>query len=165
MKQKTDRTNRNRIIFISAGALMAAAAAAATVILIVSARPPVRVKGFALVEERGDERVFVSPEGFYCRFHAEENYPAKDLGFWRDALSNKMDVCGYTRLFEESPDAPGPAVCYFEWGAPYGSEDYVYATILSVKGKRLFIGEAAGELSMFQAYRAPIMAAFREMVR
>jgi hypothetical protein len=165
MKRKINKANRNKKIVISAVAMLAVGAIVVAVVLIVSARPSVRVNGFALVEERGDERVYVSPEGFYCRFHAEENYPAKDLSFWRDALSNKMDVCGYTRLFEESPGAAGPAICYLEWGAPYGSEDYVYATALSVKGNRLYIGEAAGELSMFQAYRAPIMSAFREMVR
>jgi hypothetical protein len=165
MKRKINKANRKKKIIITAGATLAAAAITIVVILIVSARPRVTVRGFALVEERGDERAYVSPEGFYCRFHAEENYPAKDLGFWRDALSNKMDVCGYTRLFEESPGAAGPAISYFEWGATYGNEDYVYATVLSVKGNRLFIGEAAGELSLFKAYRAPIIAAFRDMVR
>jgi hypothetical protein len=162
MKRKT---KPNRFTVIAAGALILTAAAVAAVILIVTSRTPGAVGGLALVEERGDERVYVTPEGFYCRFRTEENYPAKDLKFWRDALINKMDVCGYTRLFEETPGQSGPSFCYLEWGAPLGNEDYVYATALAVKGNRIIIGEAAGELALFQKYRAPIIAAFTGMAR
>jgi hypothetical protein len=162
MKRKPKRID---VVLMAGAIVLVAAAATVAVVLIAGALTVPAVAGFALVEGRGDERVYVTPEGFYCRFYAEENYPAKDLAFWRDALRNKMDVSGYTALHEEGFSSAQSSACYLEWGAPLGNEDYVYATALAVKDGRLYVGEAAGEMSLFRKYRAPIVAAFRELVR
>jgi hypothetical protein len=156
--------NKTKVV-IASGIFTCLLAAGAVAVALFSQPASAALPGFALVSDRNEEHVFVSPEGFYCRFHEEENYPKKGVRFWRDALANKMNAAGYTPLFEERLAAGGPGACYCEWGAPLGSQDYVYATVLSVKGDRLFIGEAAGEISLFAKYRQPIIDSVREVIR
>jgi hypothetical protein len=156
---------RQTKFFLAAALGVAAAASVVVTIIILAGGRDLTVPGFARLSENGDERVYVTPEGFYFRVHREDNYPVKDLRFWRDALAAKMDKSGYTRLFEDRLSAGRRAGCYFEWGAPYGNEDYVYVTALLLEGDTLLVGEAAGEISLFSPYRPAIMEAMLNLAR
>jgi hypothetical protein len=153
----------NKVIIVIIALVLLFTAGTVSFILL-TGKTAVSIKGFAVLNHRDNATTFLSPEGFYYQVHIEENYPLKDFQFWYAALKKKMDIAGYTPLFEEVLSTGGNMRCYMEWGAPYGNEDYVYMINLIVCGNKLIIGEAAGEITQFQKYRSPIIESLKTKV-
>jgi len=113
-----------------------------------------------------DSREFkaVSPEGVVFRVRSEENKPFAELPFWKEALKKRMLDAGYIFL-REAPitavaanDQPGYLL---ELTAPLGEEDYTYLTAVFVRGKKIVIAEAAGEVTDLDSRRDAILAAIQ----
>lgn len=117
----------------------------------------VKPEGFAEMEEKGYYKA-VSPEGVIYKVRTVENYPLKDLGFWSRALKKHLEDEGYRFVAEKSFNTTTNSGTLFEWGAPYGNEDYIYLTAILVEGKQIIIAEAAGEFSLFVRYREAIQS-------
>ena len=79
----------------------------------------------------------VSPEGLTFKVRLIPNYPPKELNFWGRALKKHLQDEGYRFISEESFTATGGEGLAFEWGAPYGSDDYIYLTAILVKDKKI----------------------------
>ena len=52
-------------------------------------------EGFARVEKSPEYTLAVSPEGLKLRIRTTENYPVKDLVFWKEALETQLQQEGY----------------------------------------------------------------------
>lgn len=103
----------------------------------------------------------VSPEGVLFRVRYVKNYPVKEINFWQEAVKIHLEREGYELIKEEEFDAGGKKGVFFEWGAPYGHENYVYMTAIAVFGKRISIAEAAGELSLYQKYKEALVSSLK----
>ena len=121
----------------------------------IKAAPP---EGFAWTKDRSNIFKAVSPEGMKYRIRSTKNYPQKDLEFWEVALESHLLSEGY-ELFNEPGtfEAYGKKGVFFEWGLSYAGEDHIYLTALIVKGKKIIIAEAAGEMSIYNIYRDSII--------
>ncbi|MBN2532949.1 MAG: hypothetical protein JXB88_08660 [Spirochaetales bacterium] len=100
----------------------------------------------------------VSPEGVLYRVRYVKNYPVKEIGFWQEAVKIHLEREGYELIDQTEFDAGGRKGVFFEWGAPYGQENYIYMTAIAVFGKRIAIAEAAGELDLYHKYRQALVA-------
>ena len=96
----------------------------------------------------------LSPEGLPFRVRSFRNEPAKDLGFWGEALKSHLVKEGYRPNGEgrsfQAGNLPGSAQ---EWVVPYGQESYVYLTALVVAGDRILLAEAGGPYKLYAEYR------------
>ena len=140
---------RARFLLIMAAALAFASCGT------IKAVPP---EGFAWNKE--SSRVFkaVSPEGMKYRIRSVKNYPQKNLEFWETALEAHLQSEGYSPFNEPGTfKANGKDGVYFEWGLSYAGEDHIYLTAVIVKGKKIIIAEAAGEISIYNLYRDSII--------
>lgn len=103
----------------------------------------------------------VSPEGVLYRVRYVKNYPVKEIGFWEKAVKIHLEREGYELIAEEKFNTGGKKGVFFEWGAPYGHENYVYMTAIAVFGERIAIAEAAGELSLYHKYRDALVSSLK----
>jgi hypothetical protein len=99
----------------------------------------------------------ISPEGLAFRVRSFRNEPAKDLGFWAEALHSHLAKEGYraggeARSFEAG-NLQGSAR---EWVVPYGQESHLYLTALLVAGDRILLVEAGGPYKLYLEYRASL---------
>ena len=115
-------------------------------------------EGFATFESLSDFRA-VSSDGVTYRVRTEENEPAADLAFWREALKKRMQDAGYTVVKEGAIDAKGRPGYLLELAAPIGRQDYAYAIGIFVRGKRIVIVESTGEVTRFAGHRKAVLAA------
>ncbi|MBN2444697.1 MAG: hypothetical protein JXJ04_25300 [Spirochaetales bacterium] len=99
----------------------------------------------------------ISPEGVLYRVRYVKNYPEKDIMFWQKAVKLHLEKEGYDYLTETEFDAKGKKGILFEWGAPYGHENYIYMTAIIVSGKKIAIAEAAGEFTLYQEYKDELL--------
>ena len=118
--------------------------------------------GFAELAGRPEYRA-ISPEGVTYKVRLIPNYPPKELDFWGRALKKHLADEGYRFLGEASFTAAGGEGLSFEWGAPYGNEDYIYLTAILVKDKKIAIAEAAGEYKLFGRYREALKASLASL--
>jgi hypothetical protein len=122
-------------------------------------------EGFAEIDVRGRDRYLaVSPEGVRFSLRTVKNYPEKELSFWKDALKNHMEEAGYALI--EGPEtisAKEREGVFFEWGAPYQGEDYLYLTGLFISGKKIVIAEAAGPYELYSRHRETLQKALEEL--
>jgi hypothetical protein len=95
----------------------------------------------------------ISPEGLLYRVRYVKNYPKKEIEFWQEALKNQLIKEGYHFIEEKEFELPGRKGVMFEWGAPYGNENYIYLTAIAVFGDRIAVAEAAGEHALYHLYR------------
>ena len=117
--------------------------------------------GFSTYRVRREHRS-VSPDGVVYRVRAFRNRPPADLGFWSEALANRMEDAGYTALRSGPVDAATLGRGTFvELTAPLGADDAVYAVGVFVRGRRLVVVEAAGEVSRYEARRPDVVDAIR----
>jgi hypothetical protein len=117
-------------------------------------------KGFA------DKTVYneynaISPEGVLYRVRYVDNYPEKDIAFWQEAVKVHLEKEGYEYISHSEFDAHGKKGVLFEWGAPYGHENYIYMTAILVTGKKIAIAEAAGEFSLYHEYKDALLASVK----
>ena len=97
----------------------------------------------------------LSPEGLPFRVRGFKNAPAKDLGFWTEALKSHLTKEGYRPNGEARPFQAGSlAGSLLEWVVPYGEESYLYLTALLATGKRIILAEAAGPYELYIQYRS-----------
>lgn len=114
-------------------------------------------EGFAVANVRAGELYSaVSPEGIFFSVKTENNYPLKDIDFWREALKNQFDKNGYQLYKEEELYAGSNKGVLFEWLAPYSGSTYIYLTYITVNNDKIIIAEAAGEVNLFKEYREAI---------
>jgi hypothetical protein len=119
--------------------------------------------GFA--ELRNDSVYYaISPEGILFRVHTVRNYPEKNLDFWSKAVKNHLVEEGYQFIKEEKFDAPKKPGVLFEWGAPYGRENYIYLTGIIVSGGRIAVAEAACEYSLYATNRDSLLGSIKSIV-
>lgn len=113
-------------------------------------------EGFAKITDKSYFKA-VSPEGVVFKVHCEKNYPVKGLEFWGRALRNHLADEGYRFIKEDKFNAGSTPGILFEWGAPYGNEDYIYLTALLVRDRTIAIAEAAGEFTLYTGYRNALL--------
>jgi hypothetical protein len=133
--------------------------------LLMIACSPVSLKkpeGFA--EQRvGNEYYAISPEGTLFRARSIRNYPEKSLDFWAKAVKKHLEDEGYQFIKEEGFDALKKPGVLFQWGAPYGRDNYIYLTAIIVSGDKIGIAEAACEFSLFAGYRDSLFASIKSI--
>jgi len=117
-------------------------------------------EGFAKIDDSDELYTAVTPEGMKLSIRKEKNYPQKEAAFWGDALSHHLNEEGYTKVSEDEGaiafDCPAGKGAYVEWGVPYGGKDYLYLTGVVVRGKDLFVVQAAGPYSVYKQYQKGI---------
>lgn len=117
-------------------------------------------EGFAKIEDSAELYTAVTPEGMKLSIRKEKNYPEKGTAFWGEALSHHLDEEGYTRISEGDEvitfECPAGKGAYVEWGVPYGGKDYLYLTGVVVRGKDLYVIQAAGPYSVYKQYQEGI---------
>ncbi len=118
--------------------------------------------GFAEIESGKIYRA-VSPEGLPFRVRQFKNYPEQDLDFWKQALEVHLTQEGYQFISESEAEADGKKIVCYEWGAPCGEDDYIYLTAVKVKGKKILVAEAAGEMKLFEKYRDGILNSIKSL--
>ncbi|MCP4297516.1 MAG: hypothetical protein GY786_18110, partial [Proteobacteria bacterium] len=108
-------------------------------------------EGFALVDKRGVYRA-ISPEGVRFQVRKGKNYPLKGIDFWSTALMHHLEETGYQRKDEGELIEIGNGNRLFavEWGLSAGNRDYLYMTAIVPFRKKIYIIEAAGEISAFK---------------
>jgi hypothetical protein len=106
----------------------------------------------------------LSPEGLAFRVRSFRNEPAKDLGFWGEALESHLRKEGYRPNGEgrsfQAGNLPGSAL---EWVVPFGQESYVYLTALLVAGDRILLAEAGGPYKLYLEYRSSLLESLESM--
>ncbi|MBA7687477.1 hypothetical protein ES703_95940 [subsurface metagenome] len=119
--------------------------------------------GFAESRDRGLYRA-VSPEGLLYKVHLVKNYPEQELEFWGRALKNHLTREGYYFTGREESFRAGdrPGILY-EWGLPYGNEDYIYLTAIVVFDKKIAVAEAAGVHTVFRQYRQALLDSIKSI--
>ena len=159
---RTDHSSRRRFQAGTAAAL--ALALALTSCTTLRVEPPA---DFAVFREPSSrEQVFtaVTPEGMKYRVRAAANYPKQELSFWSDALAAQLEKEGYTRLGEpERFTSNGREGTAFEWGVPYGEENYIFLTAILVDGNEILIAEAAAEASVYERYRGSLLESVKSI--
>jgi hypothetical protein len=117
-------------------------------------------EGFAKIEDSDELYTAVTPEGMKLSIRKEKNYPKKGTAFWGEALSHHLEEEGYIRVSENDGviifDCPAGKGAYIEWGVPYGGKDYLYLTGVVVRGKDLYVIQAAGPYSVYKQYQKGI---------
>ncbi len=121
-------------------------------------------EGFAEIKEKDYYRA-VSPEGVLYSVRVARNEPQMDLGFWAKALRNHLEKEGYRVLAEdgESFETGEREGILYEWGVPYGNEDYIYLTAIVVSGKTIAIAEAGGEHTDYRNYRNVLLDSLKSL--
>jgi len=130
-------------------------------------------EGFAEIKEKGSYRTrgsselyrAVSPEGMILKIRKEKNYPPMELEFWAKTLQNHLIKEGYILISEQgSFETETNKGMFFEWGLPYGNEDYIYLTALLVFDKEIIIGETAALQSIYKNYRSSIIESLKSII-
>ncbi len=115
-------------------------------------------EGFAAFDDWSRFRA-VSADGVMYRVRSEDNDPKAGLPFWREALKKRMLDAGYIFVSDGELKAASEPGYLLELAAPVGQEDYTYLVAFFVKGSRLVVVEASGEVTKFRPRRAAILAA------
>lgn len=118
--------------------------------------------GFASYTQAGKIRA-VSPEGVVYRVRTEDNKPFAELAFWKEALKKRMLDAGSIFLNESPIEADAQEGYLLELTAPYGQQDYTYLVAVFVRGKKIVIAEAAGEVSDLATRRAAVLEAIQNL--
>jgi hypothetical protein len=144
---------------------MVLAASVALVLITSCSRIKVsKPEGFAEIKERKSYRA-VSPEGVLYSVRIARNKPRMDLDFWAKALKNHLVKEGYRILNEEGESFKTSRTdgILYEWGVPYGNEDYIYLTAIVVSGKTIAIAEAGGEHTNYRSYRTALLESLKTL--
>ena len=107
-------------------------------------------------QKEGGKIVFYSPDGFKAAIKSEKNKPEKNTAFWAEALRTQLEGEGYLILSEKPYTSDNLEWVSFTWLLPKGQRYYKYMTALSVRDKRIFIMEAAGEKDIFDSYEKDV---------
>jgi hypothetical protein len=118
--------------------------------------------GFAELR-KGSSYYAISPEGVLFRVRHVENYPEKNLDFWSKAVKKHLTEEGYQFIDQEGFSATKNPGVLFQWGAPYGRENYIYLTAIIVLGKDIAVAEVACEYSLFATYRDSLLASLKSV--
>lgn len=120
-------------------------------------------EGFALIEE-GERFIAVSPEGLRYRVKIEDNYPVKDVEFWKAALVRQLEEEGYAPWGDgEYFDCPAGRGFFIEWNVPYGGETYTYLTGIVPQGDVIYVAESAAEFSIYKTYRDALIESMKSI--
>jgi len=121
-------------------------------------------EGFAVhAAGAGKEMRALSPDGVLYSARALDNEPVADLAFWKSALKTRMSQAGYRVLGDSSFATAGADAALLKLAAPLGQKDYLYFVAISVRGKKIWVVEAAGEAARFHAREAEILKAMAAM--
>ncbi len=78
-------------------------------------------------------------------------------------MKKRMLDAGYIFLNEAPIEADAQEGYLLELTAPYGQRDYTYLMAVFVRGKKIIIAEAVGEVSDLAARRAAILEAIQNL--
>lgn len=120
-------------------------------------------EGFAEIQKSTMYKA-MSPEGLPFQVRSFKNYPKKDLSFWKKALKAHLQQEGYKLISEKTLGEESSEVHCFEWGAPYGGADYIYLTALMIKGKKILLAEAAGNMKLYNEHQHAIMKSLETLI-
>ncbi len=118
--------------------------------------------GFAAWKKRGRYQA-VSPDEVLFRVRTARNKPQADLGYWREALRNRMSDAGYAIVSEADIQASGHEGVLLELGAANGEQDQTYIVAVFVSGRTLVIAEATAEATRMRARRDAVVTAISGM--
>ncbi len=145
----------NRISVL--GAIWLAGCAGGVKSVAVKAPAP---EGFAVHRAgAGKEMRALSPDGVMYSARALANEPAADLVFWKTAMKTRMSQAGYRVLGDSSFALAGSDAALLKLAAPLGQKDYLYFVVISVRGKKIWVVEAAGEAARFHARASEVLKA------
>jgi hypothetical protein len=118
-------------------------------------------EGFAELKLRRTYRA-VSPEGVLYSVRTVRNYPRQGLAFWEETLRGHLLDEGYQLIGEGErfPTEQGEGMLY-EWGLPYGQNDYLYLTAVIPAGRRIVVAEAAGEQTLYRRHRDALLKSLK----
>jgi hypothetical protein len=122
-------------------------------------------EGFAEIEGQGRGKYLaVSPEGVRFSVRLVKNYPRQEMAFWQDAMSNYLTEAGYA-LLDGPHEFSGDqwTGVYFEWGAPYLGEDYIYFTGIIPSKDQIVVIEAAGAYDLYRKYSETILQTLKNI--
>jgi len=118
--------------------------------------------GFAAWRKRGRFQA-VSPDEVLFRVRTARNKPRADLGYWREALRNRMSDAGYKVLAESDISASGHPGVLLELGAANGEQDQTYLVAVFVSGRKLVIAEATAEATRMRTRKDALLTAISGM--
>ena len=120
-------------------------------------------RGFAAYEDSAASQRFraVSSDGVMFTVRSERHKPQAELSFWHEALKSRMLAAGYALVGEQEIEASGTSGQLLELAAPLGALDYSYLVALFVTQRRIYIAEAAGEVTRLNAHKSAILDAIR----
>jgi hypothetical protein len=101
-------------------------------------------------------------DGVVYRVRSAKNKPKADIGFWSEAVAQRMEEAGYhpydpeAGIASEELQDGGTLIRLI---APMGSEDYAYWVAFRIEGGELVITEAAGEAAAFQSHAVALREA------
>ncbi|MEL6349557.1 MAG: DUF4349 domain-containing protein, partial [Myxococcota bacterium] len=96
--------------------------------------------GFAPYRWPRREDRAVSPDDIVFRVRAEKHKPKADLGFWEEALLERMAAAGYQPAGDPKRlTVDGVQGTMVEFNAPLGTDDYTYLVALFPNGRKLII--------------------------
>ncbi|MGK0289342.1 MAG: hypothetical protein ACI86H_000779 [bacterium] len=119
-------------------------------------------KGFALFHETEAYKA-VTPDKVIYKIRTKENKPFADLSFWKHALKRHMLNNGYHFQSEEEIQAIDKKGYLLDLVASLGNSDYSYLVAIFMKGKRILIVEAAGEVKNFRSRRKDIIQSIQNL--
>ena len=113
-------------------------------------------EGFALASEKPWFQA-VSPEGVRLRLRAVKNYPEQSADFWGRALFGDLEKRGYLSLGTapeegEEFELGDRSFSLRRWGVPYGREDFIYMTGMTVQRGKILVLEIAGPAGYMKKY-------------
>ena len=147
----TDKKNRHVLLFIRICLLSLAISLFFSCTPFKAEIPDI----FAFSESRGKLEIY-SPDGLKITVRAEKNTPQKEGEFWAGALENQLKKKGYLLEKQECFSSTNLSGISLLWVVPFGHEYYNYMTSLAVKGRKIYIMEAAGEQKLFKRYEKEI---------
>ena len=119
-------------------------------------------EGFAVYEGNRPFRA-MSSDGVVYRVRTVNDSTDAKLGFWQEALKNRMLDAGYTFLREGEAKSANQTGYVLEVTAPFGVRDYTYLMAVFKQGKHLVLVESSGEVATFEKRRPQVLAAIEQL--
>lgn len=103
----------------------------------------------------------ISPNQVVFKVRSVKNKPYAGFDFWREALPKRMRDAGYRIVSDSVVTINGRKALLLEMITPFGSYDYSYIVMMSIKKKKILLAEAAGTVDEFRKQRDKIYETLR----
>ena len=119
-------------------------------------------EGFAVYRDGSAFRA-ASHDRLVYRVKCTENIPYAEFPFWKEAFPKRMSDAGYRVINDTVIQINDNDALILELAAPLGEFDYLYNILMMVKGKKILLAEAAGEVEIMHKNREKIIKAFKSI--